>query len=84
MSVPLFPAGYFLLRPGLDLAALGLHRHLRKLGLPMRTGRAAALRDLVLQVPAPVIATALGFHRTTTQRQRAAAGGTWSRYAAPP
>ncbi len=42
--------------------------------------RAAALRDLVLQVPAPVAAEALSFHRTTTQRQRAA-GGTWGRYA---
>jgi hypothetical protein len=43
---------------------------------------AAALRELVLQVPAPVAAAALGFHHTTTQRQRTAGGGTWSRYAA--
>ena len=56
-------------------------RHLPTLGLPVRAGRAAALRELVLQVPAPVAAEALGFHHTTTQRQRAAAGGTWSRYA---
>lgn len=50
----------------------------------LRTAPAAALRELVLQVPAPVAATALGFHHTTTQRQRAAAaGGTWNRYAAP-
>jgi hypothetical protein len=33
------------------------------------------------KVPAPVAAEALDFHHTTTQRQRAAAGGTGSRYA---
>ena len=41
----------------------------------------SALRQLVLQAPAPVITQALGFHHTTTQRQRANAGGTWSHYA---
>jgi len=54
---------------------------LRALGLPMRAGRAAALRELVLHVPAPVAAEALGFRYSTTQRQCAAVGGTWSRYA---
>jgi hypothetical protein len=33
----------------------------------------------VLRAPAPVIADALGFHQTTTTRQRANAGATWSR-----
>lgn len=54
---------------------------LRDLGLPMRTGRVSALRQLVLQVPAPVIADALGFHHTTTTRQHVNAGAPWSRYA---
>jgi hypothetical protein len=36
--------------------------------------------QLVLQVPAPVIADALGFHHTTTTRQHAHAGAPWSRY----
>lgn len=53
---------------------------LRDLGFPMRTARISALRQLVLQAPAPVIAEALGFHHTTTQRPRANAAGTWSRY----
>lgn len=66
---------------GQHLAYTTMHRHLRALGLLIRPARAAALRDLVLQVPAPVAAAALGFHHTTTQRQRAAAGATWSRYA---
>jgi len=45
------------------------------------TARISALRQLVLQVPAPVIADALGFHHTTTTRQHVNAGATWSRYA---
>jgi hypothetical protein len=56
-------------------------KQLRDHGLPMRTARIAALRQLVLQVPAPVIADALGFHHNTTTRQHASAGGSWSRYA---
>jgi integrase len=55
---------------------------LRALGLPMRTARISALRQLVLAVPAPVIADALGFHYTTTTRQHINAGATWSQYAA--
>ena len=46
----------------------------------MRTARISALRQLVLQAPAPVIAEALGFHHTTTQRQHANAAGTWIHY----
>ena len=53
---------------------------LRSLGFPMRTARISALRQLVLQAPAPVIAEALGFHYTTTERQHANAGATWNRY----
>ena len=49
----------------------------------MRTARISALRELVLQAPAPVIAEALGFHHTTTHRQHANAGATWSRYPGP-
>lgn len=41
----------------------------------------AGLRELVLHVPAPVAAEALGFHHSITQRQRAPAGGIWSRHA---
>jgi hypothetical protein len=44
-------------------------------------GRTAVLRRLVLQVPAPVIADALGFHYTTTTRQHVNAGAPWSHYA---
>jgi integrase len=54
---------------------------MRALGLPLRTARISALRQLVLAVPAPVIADALGFHYTTTTRQHVNAGATWSQYA---
>jgi hypothetical protein len=60
----------------------GMLTQLRDLGLPMRTARISDLRQLVLQVPAPVIADALGFHHTTTTRQHINAGATWSQYAA--
>ena len=59
-----------------------VYRDLRDAGLPMRKARTSALRDLVVQAPAPVVADALGFHQTTTTRQLTAAGGTWNRYAA--
>ena len=54
---------------------------IRALGVPTLPGRLAALRQLVLQAPAPVVAQALGFHHHTTQRHHTAAGGTWNRYA---
>jgi integrase len=68
--------------PGQPAAYATIFTLLRDLGFPMRTARISALRQLVLQAPAPVIAEALGFHHTTTQRQRANAAGTWSHYAA--
>jgi len=68
--------------PGQPAAYATIFTLLRDLGFPMRTARISALRQLVLQAPAPVIAEALGFHHTTTQRQRANAAGTWAHYAA--
>jgi integrase len=52
------------------------------MGIPAGSGRAAALRQLVLQAPAPVIAKALGYHDGTTTRILAEAGGTWNSYPA--
>ena len=66
--------------PGQPAAYGTIFTLLRDAGFPMRTARISALRQLVLQAPAPVIAEALGFHHTTTQRQRANAAGTWARY----
>ena len=54
---------------------------LRAHGIPVQGGRSAAIRQLVLQAPAPVVAGMLGLHHTTTTRLVMEAGGTWSRYA---
>lgn len=68
--------------PGQPAAYSTIFTQLRNLGFPMRTARISALRQLVTQAPAPVIAQALGFHHTTTERQHANAGATWNRYPA--
>lgn len=59
----------------------GLQVHLREIGIPSQQGRTSAIRRLVLQAPAPVIAKAFGYHDRTATRLVIEAGGTWSRYA---
>ena len=44
-------------------------------------GRACVIRQHVLDMPAPIVAEALGYHHVTTAKLAAQAGGTWSRYA---
>lgn len=66
-------------RAGQPLTAATMAPLIRDLGITTVPGRLAALRQLVLQAPAPVVAQAPGFHHTT-QRHHAAAGGTWNRY----
>jgi hypothetical protein len=51
------------------------------LGIPATAGRGAPIRQHVLEMPAPVVADALGYHPVTTARLAAQAGNTWSRYA---
>ncbi|OHV73637.1 hypothetical protein [Pseudofrankia sp. BMG5.36] len=68
-------------RSGQPLRPEGLATLLRELGIPTRLGRTAALRQLVLQAPAPVVASTLGFHHSHTARLVGDAGGTWSHYA---
>src|SRR6266700_5370655 len=54
---------------------------IRDLGVPTVTARPAALRQLVLQAPAPGVARALGFPQITAHRAVVETGGTRSRYA---
>ena len=68
-------------RAGQPMHPGSLLDQIRALGIPIQAGRTAALRQLVLQAPAPVVAQALGYHPITTQRHRADAGGTWTHYA---
>lgn len=69
-------------RAGQPLHAATLQPLIRALGIPSAATRVAALRQLVLQAPAPVAAKALGFHYATTHRHHNIdAGGTWKTYA---
>lgn len=54
---------------------------LNDLGIPTTAGRTAAIRQHVLEMPAPVVAEALSHHRVTTAKPASETGGTWSRYA---
>ncbi len=60
-----------------SLAALG-----NSLAIPTVAGRTSAPRQHVLEIPAPAVADALGYHPVTTAKLVAQTGGTWSRYAA--
>ena len=68
-------------RAGQPLHVSHLSELVRNLGIPALAGRTAALRQLVLQAPAPVVAQALGYHHNTTTRVATEAGTPWSRYA---
>ena len=54
---------------------------IHQLGVPTVAGRGAAIRQYVLDMPAPVVADALGYHHVTTIKLAGQAGATWSRYA---
>ena len=51
------------------------------IGIPTTAGRASAIRQHVLEMPAPVVADALSYHPVTTAKLAAQAAGTLSRYA---
>ncbi|WP_457462375.1 hypothetical protein [Streptomyces sp. TE5632] len=54
---------------------------LNEVGVPSAAARGAAIGQQLLELPAPVVADALGYHDRTTTRLRNETGGTWSRYA---
>ena len=66
---------------GQPLRAETLAGAIHELGVPAAAGHGAAIRQLVLQAPAPVVAQAFGYHDKTASRLVTEAGGTWSRYA---
>jgi hypothetical protein len=74
----LFPGG----RAGQPLTASTLTHQLQALGISTNQSRTAALRELTLRAPAPVVADALGYGATTAHRHHHAAAGTWNRYPA--
>lgn len=68
-------------QPGQPMNPVSLQVQLRDIGVLSLRGRTSAIRQLVLQAPAPVIAEALGYHDKTATRLITGDGGTWSRYA---
>jgi hypothetical protein len=68
-------------RAGQPLHPATMAALLTEFGIPTRAALTAALRQLVLQAPAPVIAQALGYHHNTTHRHASQAAGPWARYA---
>ncbi len=68
-------------RAGQPMHPETLAAHINGIGIPTVAGRAAAIRQHVLEMPAPVVADALGYHPVTTAKLAVQAGGTWSRYA---
>ncbi|MEU6369436.1 hypothetical protein ABZ876_27755 [Streptomyces sp. NPDC046931] len=51
---------------------------LNDIGIPTTAGRTAAIRQHVPEMPATVVAEALGYHRLTTVMLASEAGGSWS------
>ncbi|WP_331748725.1 hypothetical protein OG520_42240 (plasmid) [Streptomyces sp. NBC_00984] len=68
-------------RAGQPMTPETLELRLRHLAFPTQRGRTAAIRHLVLQAPAPVVARMLGYHDDTTAQLAVEAGGTWRYYA---
>jgi len=74
----LFPG----LLPGQPITAERLSARLNDIGIPVRAARRAALTGLAAQVPAAVLADALGINPTTAVNWAHDAGSNWNRYAA--
>jgi hypothetical protein len=74
----LFPG----LLPGQPITPERLSARLNVIGIPVRAARRAALTGLAAQVPAAVLADALGIHPTTAVNWSHDAGSDWNRYAA--
>jgi hypothetical protein len=68
-------------RGGQPMTPASIEIRFRRHGIPARKARTAALRQLVLQAPAPVIAKTLGYSYDQTARVAVEAGSPWSRYA---
>lgn len=73
----LFPG----IRAGQPFHPTTLRLRLNAAGIPNITGRTAALRDLLLEAPAPIVASMLGYNAQHIEYATAAAGTTWKDYA---
>jgi hypothetical protein len=66
---------------GQPMTANTLARHVTGIGVPTVAGRASAMRQHVMEMPASVVADALGYNPDTATRLAALVGSTFSRYA---
>ena len=73
----LFPSS----RAGRHLDPQSIMHRLRWLGIELLGSRNRALRELVSQIPPPVVAEMLGYSDQVTQKHAAEAGNTWAQYA---
>jgi hypothetical protein len=71
-------------RAGQPLHPETLGAQVKALGVPTVAARVGTIHQHVLEMPAPVVAEALGYHHVTTTRVAARVTATWSRYAAVP
>ncbi|MGW5456214.1 hypothetical protein [Nocardia sp. NPDC003979] len=71
-------------RAGQPLHPETLGARIKALGVPTTAGRVGSLHQHVLELPAPVLADALGYHHKTTTRAAAHAAADSSRYALGP
>lgn len=69
-------------RAGQPLHPNTLRLRLDTLGIPNLSSRTRAIRELLLQAPAPVVASMLGYEPASVEKLAADAGTTWKRYAA--
>jgi hypothetical protein len=76
----LFPGSH----PGRHIHPQTLVKRLRKLGINLLGARNAALRGLVTEIPAPLVAEMLGYSYQVTQKHAAETATSWSRYIAKP
>ncbi len=56
-------------------------QRLRRIGIPGVNGRTGAIRQLLLQDPAPVVARMLGYHEVHAELIASQAGAHWKNYA---
>ncbi|WP_280277498.1 hypothetical protein [Nocardia wallacei] len=69
-------------RPGQPARGITISRQLNRAGIRPSTARSAALFQLATELPAVVLARALGIHPKVAAEWQRAASGDWSNYAA--
>jgi hypothetical protein len=70
-------------RTGQPLGPNHLSALLNKVGIPIVAARGTTIRQQLLELPAPIVADALGYHDKTTSRFRNETGGPRSRTSLP-